>query len=146
MGIKRMDNVLIVVEDMDAVKSFFVELGMIVDAETSVEGEWVDKVIGLTGTRSDIVVLKTPDGHSKVELSKFRSPEPVSIGQADAPANTLGVRRIMFTVDDVKADVERLREKHGAELIGEIADFQGVYRLCYLKGPEGIVLGLAQEL
>jgi catechol 2,3-dioxygenase-like lactoylglutathione lyase family enzyme len=146
MGIKRMDNVLINVEDMDAAKAFFEELGMEVEGETTVEGDWAGKVIGLKDARADIVMMKTPDGHGKVELSKFHSPKAIDVGAGTAPSNALGLRRIMFTVDDVKDVVQRLQEKHGAELVGEIADYQDVYRLCFIRGPEGIILGLAQEL
>lgn len=145
MAIKRMDNVLIVVEDMEAAKAFFTELGMEAEGETTVEGEWAGKVIGLKDVRSDIVMMRTPDGHGKVELSKFHSPKAIKSQPDPAPSNTLGMRRIMFTVDDVAGTVERLK-KHGAELVGEIADYQDVYRLCFIRGPEGIIVGLAQEL
>lgn len=146
MAIKRMDNVLINVEDMNKAKAFFEELGMEVEGEALVEGEWADKVVGLKGTRADIVMMKTPDGHGKVELSKFHSPKAVDVGSNKAPSNALGMRRIMFSVDDVQDTVKRLQEKHGAELVGDIADYQDVYRLCFIRGPEGIILGLAQEL
>lgn len=146
MAIKRLDNVLINVEDMEKAKAFFQELGMEVEGATTVEGEWVGKVIGLKDVRCDIVMMCTPDGHGKVELSKFHSPKAVDVGASKAPSNALGLRRIMFTVDDVKDVVKRLQEKHGAELVGEIADYQDMYRLCFLRGPEGIILGLAQEL
>ncbi|QDT54380.1 Glyoxalase-like domain protein [Caulifigura coniformis] len=146
MAIKRMDNVLIVVDDMDAVKAFFTELGMELEGETTVGGDWVDSVVGLKGVRSEIVMLRTPDGHGKVELSKFHSPQAVRFGPENAPTNALGLRRIMFTVDDVNETVARLRQKQGAELVGEIAEYEGVYRLCFLRGPEGIIVGLAQEL
>ncbi len=143
--IKRMDNVLIVVEDLEAAKAFFVELGMEMDGETTVEGPWVDQTVGLSGVRADIAMLRTPDGHSRVELSKFHTPPPVRSEPANAPANTLGMRRIMFTVDDVDDVVTRLR-RHGGELVGEIAQYGDSYRLCFLRGPEGIVVGLAEEL
>lgn len=146
MTIKRMDNVLINVENMEAAKAFFTELGMEVEGETTVEGPWVGKVIGLENVRCDIVMMKTPDGHGKVELSKFHSPKAVRAAPENTPSNALGIRRIMFTVDDVKEVVERLRDKHGAELVGEIADYEDVYRLCFIRGPEGIILGLAEEL
>jgi len=146
MAIKRMDNVLIVVDDVDAVKAFFLELGMELEGETPVQGDWVDRIVGLEGVRCDIVMLRTPDGHSKVELSKFHTPQAVRFGPVDAPSNTLGLRRIMFTVDDVHELVNRLRQKHGAELVGEITDYEDIYRLCFLRGPEGIIVGLAQEL
>ena len=143
--IKRMDNVLIVVEDLEAAKAFFTELGMEMDGETTVEGPWVDQVVGLEGVRSDIVMLRTPDGHGRVELSKFHSPPAVRAEPEDAPSNALGMRRIMFTVDDVDDAVDRLR-RLGGELVGEIAQYEDQYRLCFLRGPEGIVVGLAEEL
>mgnify|MGYP000858092569 CR=1 FL=1 len=145
MALQRMDNVLIVVEDLEAVTAFFIEIGMTLDGETQVEGEWVGKVIGLEGVRCDIVMLRTPDGHGRVELSRFHAPAAVRLEPQDAPSNALGLRRIMFAVDDVDDLVERLRA-HGAELVGEIAQFQDMYRLCFVRGPEGIVVGLAEEL
>jgi catechol 2,3-dioxygenase-like lactoylglutathione lyase family enzyme len=146
MTIKRMDNVLIVVEDMEAAKAFFIELGMEVEGETTVEGPWVGKVIGLEDVRADIVMMKTPDGHGKVELSKFHSPKAIRVGPENVPSNALGLRRIMFTVDNVDEVVARLRDKHGAELVGEIMQYEDTYRLCFIRGPEGIILGLAEEL
>ena len=140
-----MDNVLIVVEDLEAVKAFFTELGMELVGETTVEGPWADQTVGLEGVRSDIAMMRTPDGHSRVELSKFHSPAAVRLEPEDAPSNALGIRRIMFTVDDVDDTVARLR-KHGAELVGEIAHYEDMYRLCFMRGPEGIVVGLAEEL
>ena len=141
-----MDNVLIVVEDLEAVKAFFTELGMELEGETTVEGPWVDQVVGLTGVCSDIVVMRTPDGHSRVELSRFQAPPAVRVEPEDAPSNALGIRRIMFAVDDVNDVVERLQRLHGAELVGEIAQYEDIYRLCYVRGPEGIMLGLAERL
>jgi catechol 2,3-dioxygenase-like lactoylglutathione lyase family enzyme len=145
MTIKRMDNVLIVVEDMEAAKAFFAELGMELEGETTVEGPWVDKTVGLDGVRADIAMLKTPDGHGRVELTKFHTPSAVRTEPANAPSNALGIRRIMFAVDDVDGTVARLRT-HGAELVGEIAQYRDVYRLCFVRGPEGIIIGLAQQL
>lgn len=145
MTIKRMDNVLVVVEDLEAVKAFFLALGMELVGETQVEGEWAGRVVGLDDVRAHIVMLRTPDGHGKVELSKFHSPPAVRAEPEDTPSNTLGLRRIMFAVDDVDATVELLRG-HGAELVGEIAQYEDAYRLCFVRGPEGIVVGLAQEL
>ena len=142
----RMDNVLIVVEDLEAAKAFFAELGMELEGQTTVEGPWVDSVVGLHGVRADITLMRTPDGHSRVELTKFHTPPAVQPGPENAPANALGIRRIMFAVDDVDETVARLRGKHGAELVGEIAQYQDVYRLCFVRGPEGIIIGLAQEL
>jgi catechol 2,3-dioxygenase-like lactoylglutathione lyase family enzyme len=146
MTIKRMDNVLIVVEDLEAVKAFFTELGMELEGETTVEGPWADSVVGLKGMRCDIAMMRTPDGHGKVELSKFHAPKAIKLTPENPPSNTLGLRRIMFTVDDVDDVVARLCSKHGAELVGEIAQYEDIYRLCFLRGPEGIILGLAQEL
>lgn len=123
MTIQRMDNVLIVVEDLDAAKAFFVELGMELEGETQVEGGWVDRVVGLENVRADIAVLRTPDGHSKVELSRFHTPPAVRAEPESAPANALGIRRIMFAVDDIDDVVARLRT-HGAELLGEIAQYE----------------------
>jgi catechol 2,3-dioxygenase-like lactoylglutathione lyase family enzyme len=145
MTIKRMDNVLIVVEDIEAAKAFFTELGMELEGETTVEGRWVDQTVGLEGVRADIAMMRTPDGHSRVELTKFHTPPPVRAEPANAPANTLGIRRIMFAVDDVDDVVARLR-RHGAELVGEITQYEDIYRLCFVRGPEGIIIGLAQQL
>ena len=146
MAITRMDNVLLNVEDMDATKAFFLELGMEVEGETTVEGEWAGKVIGLDNVRADICMLRTPDGHGKIELSKFHTPKAVDAGQKNAPSNALGLRRVMFAVEDLDDIVARLRDKHGAELVGEIATYENAYKLCFLRGPEGIILGLAEEL
>ena len=143
--LQRMDNVLINVEDMEAAKAFFTELGMEVEGETTVEGPWAGQVIGLDDVRADITMMRTPDGHGKVELSKFHTPPAVRAEPEDAPSNALGMRRIMFTVDDVDDVVTRLRS-HGAELVGEIAQYEDIYRLCFLRGPEGIIIGLAEEL
>jgi catechol 2,3-dioxygenase-like lactoylglutathione lyase family enzyme len=145
MTIQRMDNVLIVVEDLEAAKAFFAALGMELEGETQVEGPWVDQVVGLKDVRADITMMRTPDGHGRVELSKFHTPPAVSVEPKNAPANALGMRRIMFTVDDVDEVVARLR-RHGGELVGEIAQYKDVYRLCFVRGPEGIIVGLAEEL
>ena len=141
----RMDNVLIVVEDLEAAKAFFLELGMELEGQTTVEGPWADQVVGLKNVRSDIVTLRTPDGHGKVELSKFHSPVAVRGESKHAPVNTLGMRRIMFTIENVDSVVAQLR-KHGAELLGDIGEYKDVYRLCFVRGPEGIIVGLAEEL
>jgi catechol 2,3-dioxygenase-like lactoylglutathione lyase family enzyme len=141
----RMDNVLINVEDMEAAKAFFTELGMEVEGETTVEGPWAGQVIGLDDVRADITMMRTPDGVGKVELSKFHSPPAVRAQPEDAPSNALGMRRIMFSVDDVDDVVARLRNR-GGELVGEIAQFEDMYRLCFMRGPEGIIIGLAEEL
>ena len=140
-----MDNVLIVVEDLEAAKAFFAELGMELDGETQVEGPWVDRTIGLNGVRADITMMRTPDGHGRVELTKFHTPPAVKAEPEHAPANTLGIRRIMFTVEDIDDVVARLRG-HGAELLDEIAQYEDMYRVCLLRGPEGIIVGLAEEL
>src|SRR3954452_7418233 len=140
-----MDNVLIVVEDIEAAKAFFAELGMELEGETQVEGPWVDRTIGLKDVRADIAMMRTPDGHGKVELTKFHTPPAVRAGPENAPANALGIRRIMFAVDDVDDVVARLR-RHGGELVGEITQYKDIYRLCFLRGPEGIIIGLAEDL
>jgi catechol 2,3-dioxygenase-like lactoylglutathione lyase family enzyme len=145
MTLQRMDNVLIVVEDLDAAKAFFAELGMELEGETTVEGPWVDRVIGLDDVRADIAMMRTPNGHGRVELTKFHRPPAVRLEPENAPANTLGIRRIMFAVDDVDDAVARLRD-HGAELVDEIAQYDDAYRLCYVRGPEGIMIGLAEQL
>ena len=145
MTLQRMDNVLINVEDLDAAKAFFAELGMKLEGEATLEGRWVDNVVGLKDVRASIATMRTPDGHGAVELSKFHRPAAVRSEPQNAPANTLGLRRIMFQVDDVDDVVARLR-KHGGELIGEIAQYENIYRLCFLRGPEGIIIGLAERL
>ena len=145
MALKRLDNTLIVVEDLEAAKAFFVALGMELEGETKVEGRWVDLVLGLDNVRADIALMRTPDGHGHVELSQFHSPAAVALAPKVAPVNALGIRRIMFAVDDIDEALERLRP-HGATLVGEVADYQDVYRLCFVRGPEGILIGLAQEM
>ncbi|MDW5326817.1 VOC family protein [Plantactinospora sp. KLBMP9567] len=143
--IKRMDNVLIVVDDLAAAIAFFVELGMELEGETTVEGESVDQLVGLDGVRADIAVVRTPDGHGRVELTKFHRPKAISAEPKDAPANTLGIRRIMFAVDDIEDVIARLRT-HGAELVGELVQYEDSYRLCNVRGPEGIIVALAEQL
>jgi catechol 2,3-dioxygenase-like lactoylglutathione lyase family enzyme len=145
MALKRMDNVLIVVDDLDAAKAFFAELGMELEGETQVEGPSVDGTVGLTDVRADITMMRTPDGHGRVELTKFHTPPAVRSEPENAPANTIGIRRIMFAVDEIEDVVARLRS-HGAELVGEIAQYEDSYRLCFLRGPEGIIIGLAEQL
>jgi catechol 2,3-dioxygenase-like lactoylglutathione lyase family enzyme len=145
MAIQRMDNVLIVVEDIDAVIAFFVELGMELEGKGPIEGRWVERVIGIDGVRQDVAMLRTPDGHGRIELAMFHAPAAVRAQPVDAPANTLGIRRVMFAVDDIEDVVARLRAR-GAELVGEVAQYEDVYRLCYVRGPEGIVVGLAEQL
>jgi catechol 2,3-dioxygenase-like lactoylglutathione lyase family enzyme len=145
MALRRMDNVLIVIEDIEAAKAFFVELGMELEGETQVEGDWAGRVVGLEDVRADIAMLRTPDGGSRVELTRFHSPPAVRAEPESAPANALGIRRIMFAVEDIDDVVARLRS-HGAALVGEIAQYEDLYRLCFLRGPEGIIVGLAEEL
>jgi catechol 2,3-dioxygenase-like lactoylglutathione lyase family enzyme len=145
MTLRRMDNVLIVVDDLEAAKAFFTELGMALEGETTVEGPWADSTVGLEGVRADIAMMRAPDGHGRVELSKFHTPPAVRAGPERAPANALGIRRIMFAVEDIDDVVARLRS-HGGELVGEIAQYEDVYRLCFLRGPEGIIIGLAEQL
>ncbi|MDP9347153.1 MAG: VOC family protein [Actinomycetota bacterium] len=145
MTLQRMDNVLIVVDDLEAAKAFFAELGMELEGEATNEGLWVDRIVGLEGVRSDLAMMRTPDGHGRVELAKFHTPPAVRAERENAPANALGIRRIMFTVDDVDEVVARLRS-HGGELVGEIAQYEDIYRLCFLRGPEGIIIGLAEQL
>lgn len=140
-----MDNVLIVLDDLAAAIAFFAELGLELEGETTVEGEWVDRIVGLEGVRSDIATMRTPDGHGRIELDKFHTPTAVRAEPQDAPVNTLGIRRIMFAVDDIEDVLARLRT-HGAELVGEVAQYEDTYRLCYVRGPEGIIVALAEQL
>ena len=144
MTIERMDNVLLVVDDLEAVKAFFIELGLKLEGEQTVEGPAVGKLIGLEDVRATLAMLRTPDGQG-IELDKFHTPTPIRFGPVDAPMNTLGIRRIMFAVTDIDDVVARL-QKHGAELIGEVTQYEDTYRLCYLRGPEGIILALAEQL
>ena len=143
MTVRRMDNVLIVVEDLEAVKAFFIELGLRLEGQTTVEGPMVGALIGLGDVRTTLAMLRTPDGQG-IELDKFHTPEPVRFGPIDAPLNTLGIRRVMFAVDDLDAVLEHVR-RHGAELIGQMQCGEA-YRLAYIRGPEGIVVALAEEM
>jgi len=143
MAIKRMDNVLIVVDDLEAVKAFFVELGLKLEGETMVEGPAVGRLIGLKDVRATLAMLRTPDGQG-IELDKFHTPEAIRFGPAEAPVNTLGIRRVMFGVDDIDEVVKRVVAS-GAELIGEM-QYGGKYRLAYIRGPEGIIVGLAEQV
>ena len=145
MTLKRMDNVLIVVEDLEAAKAFFAELGMELEGEATNEGPWVDSTVGLDGVRADIAMMRTPDGHGRVELTRFHTPPAVRAEPESAPANALGIRRIMFAVEDVDDVVARLRT-HGGELVGEIAQYEDLYRLCFVRAPEGFIIGLAEQL
>ena len=144
MTIQRMDHVSVVVDDLQAATAFFVELGMELEGETAVEGRWVDRVAGLDGVRVDIAMVRTPDGHGRLELTKFHT--PAAVGAApNAPANTLGIRSVMFAVEGIEDVLARLRA-HGAELVGEVAQYEDSYRLCYVRGPEGIIVALAEQL
>jgi catechol 2,3-dioxygenase-like lactoylglutathione lyase family enzyme len=143
MTLKRMDNVLIVVDDLEATKAFFIELGLELEGETIVEGPLVGSLIGLKDVRATLAMLRTPDGQG-IELDKFHTPDAIRFGPVDAPVNTLGIRRIMFAVDDIGAVVARMRA-HGAELIGEM-QYGDTYRLAYIRGPEGIIVALAEQL
>lgn len=144
-GLQRMDNVLIVVDDLESAKAFFIELGLQLEGETLVEGPSVDSLIGLKDVRATLALMKTPDGHGGIELDKFHTPEAVRTEPEDAPVNTMGIRRIMFAVTDIDDVVARL-QKHGSELIGEVTQFEDMYRLCYIRGPEGIIVALAEQL
>jgi catechol 2,3-dioxygenase-like lactoylglutathione lyase family enzyme len=142
--ILRMDNVLLVVDDLEAVKAFFIELGLKLEGETIVEGPLVGKLIGLGDVRATLAMLRTPDGHGGIELDKFHTPDAVRFGPVNAPVNALGFRRVMFSVEDIDDAVARMRA-HGAELIGEM-QYEDAYRLAYIRGPEGIIVGLAEQL
>ena len=145
MTIKRLDHVSVVVEDLADAVAFFTALGMTKEGEAPVEGPWVDRVNALESVRVDIVMMRTPDGHGRLELTKFRNPKPVEIEPAVAPPNAPGLRSVMFAVESVDDTVARLRD-HGAELIGEVAQYEDKYRLCYMRGPAGIIVALAEEL
>ncbi|MFI9170484.1 VOC family protein [Streptomyces lincolnensis] len=145
MAIQRMDNVGIVVEDMDAAIAFFVELGMELEGRAEVKGLVADQCTGLDGVRCDVAMVRTPDGNSRLELSKYHTPAAISAGPRDRPHNILGTHRVMFAVDDIKDTVARLRP-HGSEVLGDIARFEDSYLLCYVRGPEGIIIGLAEQL
>ncbi|MBA8876325.1 VOC family protein [Phyllobacterium myrsinacearum] len=144
MAIKRMDNVGIVVADLDVAIDFFLELGLELEGRGMIEGEWAGRVTGLGDQRVEIAMMRTPDGHNRLELSCFLTP-PVVEDHRNAPVNALGYLRVMFAVDDIDETLERLR-KRGAQLVGEVVQYKDVYRLCYIRGPEGILIGLAQEL
>jgi catechol 2,3-dioxygenase-like lactoylglutathione lyase family enzyme len=144
MTIQRMDHVGVVVEDLEDAVAFFVDLGLELQGETPVEGDWVDRVVGLEGVRAQIAMLQTPDGHGRIELAKFHSPSSDG-GHQHAPANALGIRHVTFAVDDIDAVLARLRAR-GAQLVGELERYQDSYRLCYVRGPEGIIVELAEPL
>ncbi|TBD90147.1 VOC family protein [Rhizobium ruizarguesonis] len=144
MPLKRMDNVGIVVNDLEETIDFFRELGLELEGRAAIEGEWAGRVTGLGNQHVEIAMMRTPDGHSRLELSRFLTP-PVVADHRNAPVNALGYLRVMFTVDDIKETLERL-SKRGAQLVGEVVDYQDIYRLCYIRGPGGLLIGLAQEL
>ncbi len=143
MALRRMDNVLIVVDDLEAVKAFFLELGLELEGQTTVEGSSVDRLIGLRNVRSTIATLRMPDGHGRIELDKFHTP-PAAGTPADAPVNAFGIRRIMFAVDDIDEVLPRLVAQ-GAELVGEVVQYGNTFRLVYIRGPEGIMIALAEQ-
>ena len=144
MTVQRMDHVGIVVDDLADAVAFFVELGLELQGETPVEGDWVDRIVGLDGVRAQIAMLQTPDGHGRVELTKFHAPSADG-GHQRAPANASGIRHVAFAVDDIDAVLARLRAR-GAELVGELGRYQDRYRLCYVRGPEGIIVELAEQI
>ena len=143
MALRRMDNVGIVVESLDDAISFFVELGLELEGRMMIEGDWSGRVTGLRDQRVEIAMMVTPDGHSRLEISRFLTP-PVAADHRNAPVNALGYLRVMFTVEDIDETLARLR-KHGAQLVGEVVQYEDTYRLCYIRGPEGLLIGLAQE-
>jgi catechol 2,3-dioxygenase-like lactoylglutathione lyase family enzyme len=145
MALKRLDNVAVVVDDLEGAIAFFRELGMVLEGQSTVEGDWVDRIIGLHGTRTDIAMMRTPDGHGRLELTRYQQPAAVGPDPGSEPANTRGMGRIMFNVDDIDDVVERLQAL-GGELVGEIVQYEDAYRLCYLRGPEGIIVALAQDV
>jgi len=145
MALKRLDNILIVVDDLEAVKAFFLDLGLELEGEKDVEGPSVDRLIGLQGVRATLVFLRTPDGHGRIELDKYHTPDAVWSGPVDTPVNALGIRRIMFAVDDLDGLIARLLA-HGAELLGEVVQYGESHRLAYVRGPEGIIVALAEQL
>jgi catechol 2,3-dioxygenase-like lactoylglutathione lyase family enzyme len=146
VAIQRMDNVGIVVDDLDAAVAFFAELGMELEGKGQVEGLWADRTVGLDSVRSEIARMRTPDGsHGKLELSRYRAPAAADAGSQDPPPNTLGLHRVMFAVDDINDTVARLRA-HGAELLGEVAQYESMFLLCYLRGPAGIIVALAEQI
>jgi catechol 2,3-dioxygenase-like lactoylglutathione lyase family enzyme len=142
--LQRMDNVGIVVESLDAAISFFAELGLKLEGRATIEGDWAERVTGLRHMRVEIAMMRTPDGHSRLEISRFLTPPPVA-DHRNAPVNALGYLRIMFAVEDIDDTLARLRS-HGAELVGELVQYEDKYRLCYVRGPEGILIGLAEQI
>jgi catechol 2,3-dioxygenase-like lactoylglutathione lyase family enzyme len=145
MTIQRMDNVGIVVDDLDAAIAFFTELGMELEGTAQIEGLWADRTVGLDGIRNDIAMMRTPDGHGRLELAKYHTPAAIDAEPHDPPHNTLGMHRVMYVVDDIDDTLARLRA-HGAELLGDVVQYEDSYRLCYLRGPAGIIVALAEQL
>ena len=145
MAVRRMDNVAIVVDDLDAAVAFFAELGLELEGKGQIEGLFADRTVGLDGVRSEIAMMRTPDGHSKLELTKYHAPAAYGAEPQNPPPNTLGLHRVMFAVDDIRDTVARLRA-HGAELLGEVAQYESVFLLCYLRGPAGIIVALAEQI
>ncbi|SEK47460.1 VOC family protein [Streptacidiphilus jiangxiensis] len=145
MAIQRMDNVAVVVDDLDAAVAFFSALGMELEGQAQIEGLFADRTVGLDGVRSDIAMMRTPDGHSKLELTKYHAPAVFEAEPRNPPPNTLGLHRVMFAVDDIDDTIARLRA-HGAELLGEVARYENIFRLCYLRGPAGIIVALAEQI
>jgi catechol 2,3-dioxygenase-like lactoylglutathione lyase family enzyme len=145
MTIQRMDNVAVVVDDLDAAVAFFAALGMELEGTAQIEGIWADRTVGLDGVRSDIATMRTPDGHSKLELTRYLTPAASRADPQNPPPNTLGLHRVMFTVDDIDDTIARLRA-HGAELLGDVAQYENAFRLCYLRGPAGIIVALAEQI
>ncbi len=145
MTLLRMDNVLLVVEDLDRAIAFFTEIGMELEGRMPIEGPWVDRTIGIDGTRGEIAMMRTPDGHGRIELDRFDTPQAVRPEPGPSTVNAVGYRRVMFAVSDLDDVVARL-ERHGAELVDEIVQYENAYRLCYMRGPEGILVGLAEPL
>jgi catechol 2,3-dioxygenase-like lactoylglutathione lyase family enzyme len=145
MTIQRMDNVAVVVDDLDAAVAFFAALGMELEGTAQIEGIWADRTVGLDGVRSDIATMRTPDGHSKLELTRYDTPAASRAEPQNPPPNTLGLHRVMFTVDDIDDTIARLRA-HGAELLGDVAQYENAFRLCYLRGPAGIIVALAEQI
>jgi catechol 2,3-dioxygenase-like lactoylglutathione lyase family enzyme len=145
MTLKRLDHISVVVDDLAAAIAFFTTLGMTVEGEAQVEGPWVDRINAIENVQVDIVMMQTPDGHGRLELTKFRHPQLVEVEPAIAPPNTLGLRSVMFAVENIDDTIARLRA-NGAELIGEVVQYENIYRLCYMRGPAGIIVALAEEL
>ena len=144
MTVQRMDNVGIVVESLDAAIAFFAEVGLELEGRATVEGDWAERVTGLRDMHVEMAMMRTPDGHSRLELSRFLTPSPIA-DHRNAPVNALGYLRVMFAVEDLDDVLARLRA-HGAELVGDVAQYEDMYRLCYVRGPEGILVGLAEQL